>query len=142
MRELMTLDKAKKLDSFPFAYYEKVGDLIEYEGAILSHFQRGDLHALYYWVDYNKDYNRWLCFDVTAWKLHKYLTGEVSLRDLVLNNKEVYLTDIDKDVNFTNFQSIESSQFPEGYLPEQDTFYKIGLTARYADYFQKIKQDK
>ena len=52
----------------------KVSDLIYFDGPFLSHFvsERGD-NYLYYWVDTDDEYNRWLIIRTDIFTIQKYL---------------------------------------------------------------------
>ena len=121
--------KGTKLDKFPLKNLIKVADLIYFDGPLLSHFRSeyGD-NYLYYWFDANENFNRWLVFRVADKSLNDYLSGEVSLRELVENPWDgfVYLVDIDDDLGFHNLQMVQD--LPSSYLPKADSYFDRSLS--------------
>src|SRR5438046_1496284 len=72
----------ENISVLPFKEIKKVADLIYFDGPILSHFK--DKHSkdiLFYWVDHNDNYNRWIAFQIDEKQLYSYLLQHKSLKD-------------------------------------------------------------
>ena len=106
----------------------KVSDLIYYEGPLLSHYQSlfGEDY-LFYWVDTDDTYNRWLIINVSIIKLQDYLNRKISLYQLIteLDAGLVYKVDIDKDIRFHNLELLYIHELPESYLPNKNSLYSF-----------------
>ena len=104
----------------------KVSDLIYFEGPLLSHFQsKSGEHYLYYWVDADDIYNRWLIFRVSYDRLQLYLNGTVSLFQLIqdLDNNFIFKADIDNDLKYHSIELLYTYELPPNYLPQESSFY-------------------
>ena len=104
----------------------KVSDLIYFDGPFLSHFisEKGD-NYLYYWVDADEEYNRWLLIRTDIFTIQNYLERKISLFDVISNPNDGYLfqVDIDSDINYHNLLLVNPTDLPEDYLPSKDAFY-------------------
>lgn len=106
----------------------KVSDLIYYEGPLLSHYQSfSGEDYLFYWVDTNELYNRWLIFNISIAKLQDYLNRKISLYTLFteIDNDLVYKVDIDKEITYHNFELLYIHELPESYLPNKNSYYSF-----------------
>ncbi|SEA39019.1 DUF6575 domain-containing protein [Bizionia paragorgiae] len=106
----------------------KIKDLIYFDGPLLSHFETiYNENFLFYWVDTNQDFNRWLIFRTSEELLDKYLEKKKSLLELMTDENigNFYKVDIDNDLNYNNLSIIEFKDIPESYLPEKNSFYKF-----------------
>ena len=113
---------------FPFDNIIKVADLIYYDGPLLSHYinNKGD-NYLFYWVDVDNKFNRWLFFRTDLYTLQKYIQKQISLYEIVSNSNDgfVYFVDIDNKINYFNCMIVLSKNIEEQYLPEKDSFYEF-----------------
>jgi len=111
---------------FPYKHFEKVKDLLYYDGPILSEFRKADRIILYNWVDCSSWSNRWMIWEVTEQELSKYLSNGKSLLDLITENKDgwVVLTDLDSDAEPLETRLVKLSEVPEEYLPGVDSFHE------------------
>lgn len=137
MRELTS----HRLYTFPFREYKHIGDLIDVEGPLLVHYMKGDRHALYYWVEGDNIYNRWLCFEVTWEDLYKYMNKHLSLYELI-NKKEnecFYTVDIDKDLTYSNFLLVQGYALPDEYKPDVSSYYLDEVSPFYQEMFKDQK---
>ncbi|WP_372772363.1 DUF6575 domain-containing protein [Mangrovibacterium sp.] len=104
----------------------KVSDLIYFEGPLLSHYQSisGDDY-LFYWVDTDDTYNRWLVFNVNIVKIQDYLNRRISLYKLIteIDSGMLYKVDIDKDIQYHNVVMLYVHKLPESYIPDTDSIY-------------------
>ena len=66
--------KGIHINQSPFGILRKISDLISFEGPILSHFQDDKQNDfLFYWVDYEQSFNKWLVFEVKKEYIYSYL---------------------------------------------------------------------
>jgi hypothetical protein len=106
----------------------KVSDLIYYDGPLLSHYQSlSGEDYLFYWVDTDDTYNRWLIINISIVKLQDYLNRKISLYQLIteLDAGLIYKVDIDKDIQFNNFELLYIYELPETYLPTKNSLYSF-----------------
>lgn len=110
--------------------FQKISDLIFFEGPLLSHYmsERGD-NYLFYWVDSDTHFNRWLIVRTSLETIQLYLEKKIPLYDLIAkpNDGFLYLVDIDDDIVYHDLKLIEPSALPEDYLPELDSFYEFKI---------------
>ncbi len=111
---------------YDFRCFRKIADLIIFEGPLLSHYisSKGDDY-LFYWVDRDESDNRWLVLRVSLANLQKYVSGEVSLYELIgsPNDGYLYMVDVDNDINYHDVKLVQPSDLPEDYLPAEDSYY-------------------
>lgn len=93
--------KGIKLLEFPLRNLRKITDLIYFDGPLLSHFKDENNDSyFFYWCDVDENYNRWLVFRVG--NVDNYLTGKISLRELIQTATDIYSVDIDNDLQYYN----------------------------------------
>lgn len=123
----------------------KMGDLLAYEGPILSHFisSIGDDY-FFFWVDNDKDLNRWIVSPVSNDELFNFFEKKISHRELISQNQKgfVYLIEINNQLDFENIYLINSEKLPKSYLPSKDSFFTDNDYEPYAyrlnSYIQQI----
>ena len=106
----------------------KIKDLIYFDGPLLSHFQSDYAEDyLFYWVDRDNEYNRWLVFRTSQKLIELYLQKSKSLFDLIADKNigTVYKVDIDNDLKFNNLSIIEFNNIPNSYLPDSNSYYNF-----------------
>lgn len=120
----------EKLDgfnvSFEFDNLIQLSDLIYYDGPLLSHFVgKSGENYLFYWVDVDETYNRWMFFRTTTLVIQKYLDKKISLRDVILSLSEqyVFFVEVDDDSNFVNPRIVALQSIPQEYLPTEKSYY-------------------
>ncbi len=118
---------AINLASFPLKNIRKVSDLVYYHGPLLSHYvnEYGD-NYLFYWVDSDDEYNRWLVIRKNINDIRNYLDKTISLFQLLQNSSDefFYIVDIDEELNYHKTQLIPNyEQIPQKYLPKPESFY-------------------
>lgn len=129
------------IPSLPFKNLKKVADLVEFEGPILSHFtDDNNEEILFYWVDYNQDYNRWLVISVPKKSLYQYLLKEISLRTLFGNQGECYTVDIDTNIQYCNITKLDLLNLPIKYLPEETAYFFFEINDVYSESPRYIKE--
>lgn len=112
-----------KLDLKEFRH---VSDLIYFDGPILSYFQDKDGESfLFSWVDCDDTFNRWLIIHTDFANILRYLRRDITLRSIVVEGgaTNLYIVDIDADVNYHNLQSVRLSDLPKEYIPVTDVLY-------------------
>ena len=117
---MITIEKSYPIPEFPFNDLEVVSHLLYYDGPILTHFKHDKFNYLSLWVDQDNTAYRWLIFKVSEKNLIKYLTQKLSLRELLLINDFVILTDIEGE-DYKNNYSIQSKYLIDDYIPEEGT---------------------
>lgn len=110
--------------------FQKISDLIFFEGPLLSHYmsERGD-NYLFYWVDSDVYFNRWLIIRTSLETIQLYLEKKIPLYDLIAkpNDGFLYIVDIDDNIEYHNLKLITPDVLPEDYLPELDSFYEFKI---------------
>jgi hypothetical protein len=136
--------KGHTFNSLPAVGLQKVFDLLEYDGPILSHFkdERGQ-NFLFYWVDNDERVNRWLVWRVTDLQLYRYLRNEISLKEVMEEpNKEyIYSVEIDSNLNHQNILAIELSDLPQAYQLEETLFFESEIPVVYDELFKAAESE-
>lgn len=101
----------------------KVEDIIFLDEPILSHLKRDNKHFLFYLVDTLKEVDIYLLFEVSEKSIFDYLTKEISLRSLIVNNKNFFHI-IKQDFNgkILDVSVTESEFLDKDYLPNSKSF--------------------
>lgn len=118
----------------PFKGLNKISDLIFYDGPILSHFKdKYGKDIIFYWVDFNNNYNRWLIFQVSEKNLYSYLLNHASLQQLFdsVENDVFYTAEIGHDFNYENIHIIYKEDLNDKYYPEINSYFKSELPEVY-----------
>lgn len=120
----------KNLDGYniPFDFdgFAQMSDLIYYDGPLLSHFvSKTGKDYLFYWVDIDEKFNRWMFFRVTPTVIQSYLDKKLSLREIICGLEEGFVSfvEIDDEANFLNPKIVKISSIPEEYLPSSQSYY-------------------
>lgn len=120
----------KNLDGYniPFDFdgFVQMSDLIYYDGPLLSHFvSKTGKDYLFYWVDIDEKFNRWMFFHVTPTVIQSYLDKKLSLREIICGLEEGFVSfvEIDDEANFLNTKIVKISSIPEEYLPSSQSYY-------------------
>lgn len=120
----------KNLDGYniPFDFdgFVQMSDLIYYDGPLLSHFVcKTGKDYLFYWVDIDEKFNRWMFFRVTPTVIQSYLDKKLSLREIICGLEEGFVSfvEIDDEANFLNTKIVKISSIPEEYLPSSQSYY-------------------
>ncbi|MBI2281086.1 MAG: hypothetical protein HYU68_10420 [Bacteroidetes bacterium] len=122
-----------RIKNLPFNLTKK-GDILAHEGPILSHFVSDNgSDYLMFWVDQDKESNRWLLFFVSSENLKRYFNTVITLRELVLYNQKdfVYFIDIDSNVDYKNIIRKAVKDFPMEYAPDERSFFNSDFATDY-----------
>ncbi len=117
----------------------KKGDIIEFEGPLLSHFsdEMGEDYFMK-WVDKDSECNRWLLFNISKIDLNDYFQNSKTLRNLIKSSNEiVYLIDIDDNINYKKIQVLSKDSIPENYLPTDKSIFNEKISTQYAKVLKK-----
>lgn len=122
----------KEIEGFPIQYdfsrFKKIADLIYFQGPFLSHYvsDKGEDY-LFYWVDKDDTYNRWIIIRVNLTTLQQYINGKLSLRELIAhpNDGFAYMADVDSQLNYHRVILTQPSSLPDDYLPAKDAYYEF-----------------
>jgi hypothetical protein len=118
--------KGQKISGLPFSPLKKVADLVYFDGPLLALFknERSDSY-LYNWCDVDERSNRWLIFRVDDRNLNGFMSGKLSLQQLVLSPPDGFLVsaDVDNEGLYHNLHLLKPQDLPDDYVPAQDSFY-------------------
>jgi len=119
-----------------FKNLTKEKDLIYYEGPLLSVFvdknsESSGVKYFCFWWGFNGNNSLWLLFPVFNEELSCYLNKKVSLRDLILGNAQVQITELELtptyEVKEVNSYMLDVQNIPESLLPDPDAFHEEDL---------------
>ncbi|KAA6325305.1 hypothetical protein EZS27_025470 [termite gut metagenome] len=117
--------------NFNFGSLIKISDLIYYDGPLLSYYisDKGE-NYLFYWVDVDDIYNRWLVVRTDIFSIQQYLEKKIPLHRIISESNDgfLYLVDIDSEVQYHNIQLVEVNNLPEDYIPSKDSYYNFEPT--------------
>lgn len=105
---------------------EKIGDLIYYDGPLLSLFIDSDnpyIYYLYLWVDSDETSNRWIITQVNPASLKAFLYKQTPLRDMILSNSICFCVDLGDNLTEKEVLVCSTTDLPQEYLPEQNSYY-------------------
>jgi len=114
------------LPRLPLPTLRKVSDLLYFDGPLLSHFVSDKYdNYLYYWVEVDENFNRWLIFRVAFEDLEAYYQKKKTLQELILNPTDscLYSVDIDDNLQYHNIGMVYPQELPASYVPAQDSLY-------------------
>lgn len=116
-----------KLLACPWPNLVRIGDLVNFEGPLLTLFSDQERKSLYLydWVDNDHQYNRWLIFQGEPRKILEFVNQRISHYELFATPVEPYYysVDIDGNLNFTNYRKIMTNQVPQAYYPDRQAFF-------------------
>lgn len=127
-RYVMEQVNGVKLSVFPLHELNKVADLIYFDGPLLSWFKDDSDHDfLYYWVDSDGEYNRWLVFRTLNEKIEKYIKHKTTLFDLLIDPADGFIYSVDivgsNELIYENIHIVTPEILPWTYLPSIDSYY-------------------
>lgn len=141
------MEKIEVKEKLPDNYFdnlEKVGgdyDILYYDGPLISLFRKENKYYLFYWIDVDKKYDRWVVISDENNRrflsdIVDFMKNQLSLYDLLCNpNRSIYITDIDNDLKFHNISMLSDiSSLPDSYKPEKDAFFGDKLSEEGKDF--------
>lgn len=115
--------RGRKVDARSLPTYTWNADLIYFDGPMLSLYKQEDgQDVLFAWLDCDERKNRWSVFPIERDDLRSYLLGQISLRSVCLSAHYVHVFDTGIDCKRRNWLELE--QYPEKYLPAQNSFLR------------------
>jgi hypothetical protein len=114
----------------------RVVDLVNIDGPLLTLYQHVNKNLyLLDWVDRDITANRWLIYRTNPLFLEQFMKCNISHHALFMGGESfVYKTDIDKNLNWNNWQIIEKKYLPNGYFPSKDILFE----KEYCSDYQKL----
>ena len=114
----------------------RVVDLVNIDGPLLTlYFHTNKNLYLLDWIDRDNTANRWLIYRTNPLLLEKFIKGDISHYDIFMGAESFVLkTDIDKNLNWNNWQIIEKNDLPNGYFPPKDILFE----KEYCSDYQKL----
>ena len=120
--------------------FQKLGDLLWFEGPILSHFIDGKKEDYFiFWTDQLTDCNRWLLFKVSEYGLRMFFFKKKSVRELFLDTPAgaAWMVEIDTDANWRQHNSVDVRALPADLLPGEKSFFDH---IQYEEYALDLKE--
>ncbi|WP_148719605.1 hypothetical protein [Klebsiella michiganensis] len=110
--------------------YNFYAHLIDFDGPLLSLFKGEDnVDALFMWVDNNNSNNRWCIIPVERSDLDDYLSGVITLKDVVLRNDKLFYFNYRETIREegrvlvrSSCILVDSNDIPEPYLPKNNSY--------------------
>ena len=116
--------------NFDFSKLIKVADLIYHDGPLLSHYvsNKGE-NYLFYWVDVDNEYNRWVVIRTDIFSIQQYLEKKSTLHSIITqpNDGFVYTVDIDDKIHYHNIKLVPIANLPEEYTPTENSYYAFEI---------------
>ena len=108
--------KGRQITQLPVYNLFKIGDLVNYQGPLLSLFSnpKGELY-IYQWCDCDESHHRWLIYPVTLNQLSNYLNRKLTHYQLMMSHRVVYAVDLDGDAEPHHLLKLPTAEIPEDY---------------------------
>lgn len=138
----MEIINGHNISNLPINGLQKVFDILEYDGPILSHFKDAkEQNYFFYWVDFNENCNRWLVWKTNEKQIYDYLKGALSLQHILLSEIKDYIfsVDIDRQLNYNAVYSIDIDCIPNEYIPEESSFFKLAVPEFYKSLIESFE---
>lgn len=129
--------KIEKLGFYP----QKLGDLIYFEGPLLSLFidrNNPDIYYLYKWVDSDENLNRWIVTQVDSLSLRNFFYSQTTLREIILDSPVSYSIELNDELEEYNIKVCPSNNLPNEYLPSSGTYFEEEKFTEFAQAFKSI----
>lgn len=103
---------------------ERIGDLINFEGPLLSLFKdnKTDKIYLFDWIDDDELFNRWLIYNVDLDVMSRFIKKEISYNQMFDSVTVFYVTDIERG-KIPPFDINKLEKIPPEYFPSDFTFF-------------------
>ncbi|TDN93396.1 hypothetical protein DET49_104122 [Salegentibacter sp. 24] len=129
---------------FDLNQFQRIEDIIFIDEPILTHYKRNDKHFLLYLVDTLDKIDKYIMLEVEEQTIYQYLTKSLSLRDLILQNKNIgYFLEQDFKGNILDLEIIQTQSIDNNYLPLQDSFleYQPSVNSYYYKFIKEYESD-
>lgn len=105
-------------------HLERIGDLINMEGPMLSLFIDNRNHDLYLfdWADSDNKTNRWLIYKISSKALSGFILKNISFKEMFLSQKDYFVTEIKEEEN-PPFEIYGIENLPKEYYPTDNLFF-------------------
>lgn len=117
---------------------ERVGDLVNFEGPLLSLFKYKDNLYLFDWVDSGQKYNRWFIYQVSAYLLEQFLFRQISYKKLFEStnkkNQNIFYCDIENKEP-VEYSIYKLKSIPTSFYPDKETFFKENEAKNWKEIF-------
>jgi hypothetical protein len=105
----------------------RVGDLVHFEGSLLTLFEdvkNGHLY-IFDWVDRSSISNRWLVYRISPSALLGFINHQIPHLDLFKSNSDgkSYVTDIETKHRITVYNLSELDEVPAKYFPNKEHYF-------------------
>lgn len=129
-----------KRNSIDLSKFKKIEDIIFLDEPILSHLVKNNKHFLLYLIDSLDNSDLYLLLEVEEETIYYYLTGKLSLRNLILENENICYT-VEQDFNgsLIEVNVIQNEYLDNNYLPAVDSFLNYNPTFE-SYYYSFIKE--
>ncbi|WP_401733191.1 hypothetical protein [Stenotrophomonas muris] len=97
-------------------------DLVFYDGPLVSLFKREDDDFIFFWVDADSRYNRWVVTPVERKDLAMYLEGQLPLRAIIDKADLILVFEATKTAQRKNARTMPPSSLLDEYMPDADSF--------------------
>ena len=97
--------------------FNKIGDIIWYDGPLMSLFEFEDKHYIFSWFDNTDIVNKWAAYQVPLSFLDKYLDNKISERTLIDNRiGDMSIVEIDSEINLIHEELI--TEIPDDIISD------------------------
>ena len=120
---------------------QKIGDLLYFEGPLLSLFidkYNPDVYYLYKWTDRNETANRRLITQVRTAELRHFFDKKVTLKALLTKNPLTFILDLDEKMKEKQILVCETDDIPKTYLPDGHSFFDENTFSPFANNFKQV----
>lgn len=120
---------------------QKIGDLIYFEGPLLSLFidrSNPDIYYLYKWADCDDNTNRWLIVQLNSISLRSFFFKETSLRNILLSCPLTYVVELDDNLIEKEITVCATTDVPQAYLPTDSSYFSEEKYTDFASTFKTI----
>lgn len=126
-----------------FKVFQKVSDLIWFEGPLVSHFlSPNNEDYIFYWSDADKNErtDKWIITPVSEYIINQYINRQITLKDMMLKtiNGIAFFADVDENNNYMNVYAFSIDSIDSDYLPEDDTYNDFEIV----DYYSVLNLSK
>jgi hypothetical protein len=126
--------------NFSLASFQWIEDIIFLDEPILSHYKKNNREYLLYLVDTVKDRDIFLFFEVEESFILDYLQNKVSLKNLIIQNKDIMsMIEQDFEGNTLNASIVDPTMLNENYLPRDNSYLNFEPTES-SYYFKLIEE--